>query len=111
MGFMSRHDLKKHYKSHEPKKPKTNEKNFHCDVCNKSYKQQATIKIHLNIHAGLTAYKCKICGESFETFYYRKRHMVIHTEGKKYPCDVCDKTFDLLHELKRHIKTHAGEKN
>ena len=84
-------DLKRHIASvHEDKK-----KDFKCDICDKSFSQEAIMNIHMkSVHGGLKAFKCKICEKGFSLKTDMNRHISSVHEGKKpFICMICDKGF------------------
>jgi len=51
-------------------------------------------------------YVCWVCQKSFKTEHYLKMHMVIHSKDKPFQCDVCNSSFNRKDKLKRHMLIH-----
>ena len=61
--FLSSTHVIVHRKSHG------NEKAFKCEICNKCFAHQGTLKAHQRIHTGEKAFACKICEVSMDVVY------------------------------------------
>ena len=62
----------------------SNEKEFKCDFCDKSFLQSISLKSHIHtIHEGHKDYKCESCGKSFSESRRLKKHIHSIQEGHK----------------------------
>ena len=57
-------------------------------------------------------YICKICNKSYKRSDHLKRHMIIHyPEPKYFECDFCLKRFNLKYHLTAHLQNVHGKSN
>ncbi|KAG5669511.1 hypothetical protein PVAND_017398 [Polypedilum vanderplanki] len=78
-----------------------------CQICNKIYKNQSALKIHLKTHN--KQHQCQVCGRKFPNSARLKEHQKIHENQFTFRCEQCQKNFVSLSNLRSHLKTH--EKN
>jgi uncharacterized Zn-finger protein len=84
---------------------------FHCDICNKGYKDRSNLTKHLRTHTKEKPYVCEVCGKEFSHSQSKKDHMSIHKQEKPYPCPSCNLSFGNGSNLRRHISAiHEKEK-
>eukprot|EP01080_Neovahlkampfia_damariscottae_P009590 gene9590-1792_t len=76
---------------------------YHCEICEKSYKDRSNLVKHLRIHTKEKPFECKICGKEFAHSQSKNDHMNIHKQKKPYQCKLCDKTFGNGSNLRRHM--------
>ena len=99
----------------------SDERPFHCDICGKSFKTSACLKLHQNTHGqsegshdfgriDIKLYECKVCKKTFNKYGNRARHMKIHTDDKKHECNICRRRFMYPSELTKHRRVHTGER-
>ena len=43
------------------------EKNFNCEVCNKSFTQKRNVKRHMLVHTRKKEHQCEVCEKKFFT--------------------------------------------
>ncbi|XP_026743994.1 zinc finger and SCAN domain-containing protein 31-like isoform X3 [Trichoplusia ni] len=85
------------------------EKKVCCQVCDKSFFDNLTLKLHMATHSEEKRFKCSICGKMFRWENNLKDHVKIHTGEKKFACCVCEKAFIQKSTLKQHIgRNHPG---
>lgn len=110
MGFINKHRLKNHQRTHEIG-------NFKCTFCEKVFTTKVRKMCHEkythNTNARYTT-NCPHCNQSFNSYYQRNRHMFKdhNTVAATYKCNICDKSFILKSKLTSHIKkVHLMERN
>ncbi|CAH4034476.1 oocyte zinc finger protein XlCOF28-like [Pieris brassicae] len=110
MGFINRHRLKNHKRTHEIG-------DFKCTYCDKVFTTLVRRKCHEkythNTSARYTT-NCPHCDKTFNSYYQRNRHMYDehNISAATYKCNVCDKSFILKSKLTSHIKkVHLMERN
>lgn len=117
--FMDKDTLEKHEKSHLAGEPK----NFHCNLCSKSFITAQDLAIHKrSSHDPDKKHKCEVCGREFNRLNNLHRHLLVHeqpgngkqpveTNSKKetpdeiLSCDVCGITYKFMSSLTRHMVT------
>lgn len=81
-----------------------------CSLCEKLFKDEHKLKIHVRSHTGETPFACDHCDKSFAQKAALKVHMRTHTGERPYVCEVCSKRFTRADHLHQHVRTHTGEK-
>ena len=81
---------------------------FLCDICEKQYTSQDSLKRHQKeVHEDIK-YSCGQCEKQYTKKTNLKRHQTVHKDIK-YSCDKCDYQANREDRLKDHIKTdHEG---
>ncbi|EDS26749.1 zinc finger protein 226 [Culex quinquefasciatus] len=78
-------------------------KNFCCQICNKSFKYNVQLRIHLRTHSGERPHACEICHRGFSQLSNLRSHRkVVHSKVKPYKCQLCLKSFTMLDSLTAH---------
>lgn len=90
----------------DPQVQKCN-KNFHCDICPKSYSQKSKLKVHIKrVHTvdGISADKrkmCEICGKTYgENSALQKHIKFTHSNIRPFSCEICGRAFKDSNGLK-----------
>ncbi|GLG94201.1 Testis-specific zinc finger protein topi [Gryllus bimaculatus] len=90
------------------------ERNFVCNVCNKTYVSQARLKLHVRtVHVNKQFAKkhvCEVCGKGKSTVAALRDHMNSHSGEKPYICHVCGKNFFTNNGLISHLILHGDKK-
>ncbi|XP_072948603.1 uncharacterized protein [Epargyreus clarus] len=86
-------------------------KKFVCDICGLTFSDTTNMRMHvLTVHHKVRPFKCTVCPKSF-TF---KKHLTVHfrdhTGERPFTCEVCLLSFKSSTTLKRHIQQHHNEK-
>ena len=90
---------------HGLKRKHRRERNYPCDKCEFTCKNQGALNKHyLDAHGTL---QCEDCGKSFKTVSAHRMHLYEHGEPDEFKkCMDCDKSFPFESQLKAHRKTH-----
>ncbi|XP_046575105.1 zinc finger protein 235-like [Haliotis rubra] len=83
---------------------------YPCDMCDKTYVSQTTLKTHMRVHSGEKSFSCPFCDKMFLYEGNMKTHVRTHTGEKPFNCEVCGKSFSQSGTLKKHLRMHSGEK-
>ncbi|XP_007953619.1 hypermethylated in cancer 2 protein [Orycteropus afer afer] len=83
---------------------------FRCTVCEKTYKDPATLRQHEKTHWLTRPFPCNICGKMFTQRGTMTRHMRSHLGLKPFACDECGMRFTRQYRLTEHMRVHSGEK-
>uniref|UniRef100_A0A1Q3F0D3 Putative transcriptional repressor salm n=1 Tax=Culex tarsalis TaxID=7177 RepID=A0A1Q3F0D3_CULTA len=59
---------------------RTENDRYQCPRCDKTFTQEATLKVHLRTHTGITPFKCPLCDLAFIRSDYLKNHLKKHIE-------------------------------
>ncbi|XP_008324238.1 zinc finger protein 2 homolog [Cynoglossus semilaevis] len=92
------------------KSKKSNDNMLRCLSCPKTFRQLATMKIHMKTHSAEKAHTCSYCGKRFGRADLLKSHKRTHTGERPYSCNVCSKTYAHPSQLRVHKRVHTGEK-
>ena len=81
-------------------------KNFICEICEKSFSTNQSKNRHVRFHHGEKKFfECNICGKGGFGLKWR---LIIHIEknhqGKEHNCKACGKIFTRFEYLNKHIK-------
>ncbi len=80
-----------------------NERNFACEICQKTFKTPQDVKIHRVVHSDLKKYKCQLCEKEFKRTTNLKEHLLTHSDERKYQCELCPKRSKAKNNLKKHM--------
>ena len=81
-----------------------------CEVCQRSFREVATLRKHEQLHRADRPYICNTCGKSFLWSSNLKVHERVHTGERPYKCKICHRyvimvfPYDLLFA---NVKTKA----
>ena len=125
-AFADRTSLKTHERN---KHEKFETFDFKCDKCNKVFKTEEGVKIHLKlVHDGKKNeenmynkvgtfdgqfHRCDLCNKEFSHQASLSMHVqLVHEKRKDHKCHLCEKAFARPERLKRHIDfRHYGIKH
>jgi uncharacterized C2H2 Zn-finger protein len=78
----------------------TDEGEFSCSKCDKSFHKKSNLSRHKMEHSGKT-------GRSQKT---QKLMINLTLDVRPYPCTICEKAFKHKHHLTEHMRLHTGER-
>ena len=82
-----------------------NERKFQCKICQKCFKLDYTLKVHVQSHN--KKFKCQICSKKFSIQGRLNGHIKdYHENPNSFGCDVCGKHFNQNSILYSHKKIH-----
>lgn len=96
------------YRQHK-NEHKSEQTQFICDICQKSFQAARYLKRHLLIHKRQPL-ECRICQGQFQTRNELNQHTKDHPSEKTHLCSECGSRFARNSELTRHMRQHSGEK-
>ena len=85
-------------------------KRFSCSLCDKTFKQQAGLKAHQNIHTNIKKNICFNCNKTFTDLSTLKKHESTHTGERPFGCLHCEKKFTRAAHLRRYQSVHTFER-
>lgn len=53
---------------------------FICNICNRGFRTERTLKIHTYLHTGKRPLSCEVCGKTFSTAYNKKICLIKHQQ-------------------------------
>ncbi|XP_070490096.1 zinc finger protein 1 homolog [Chironomus tepperi] len=82
-----------------------------CDICNKFYSSQKTLKEHQMLHFRTLSpdFKCDICSKTFLRMKTLRRHKLLHDPSfakVAVSCPICDRRFQSKPGLYAHMMQH-----
>ncbi|XP_013187113.1 zinc finger protein OZF isoform X1 [Amyelois transitella] len=89
----------------------TGDKPFGCMYCSRRFTQKHNLTIHLRVHTGEKPFQCEVCSKRFSAQGNLQAHLKIHTGQRDHVCSLCNKSFITSSELTRHMGKHRGVKN
>ncbi len=79
-------------------------RNFHCALCDKSFRTQWELKRHRNHHEP-TKFVCEFCDSIFSGRDKLLRHVkTVHVSSRVFSCALCGMTFSRTDNLSRHVR-------
>ncbi|XP_046578586.1 zinc finger protein 227-like isoform X1 [Haliotis rubra] len=82
--------------------PSSGPRPHRCDVCQRSFREVATLRKHEQLHRADRPYVCSTCGKSFLWSSNLKVHERVHTGERPYKCKICHRCFTQSNDLRRH---------
>ncbi|KAK7092043.1 uncharacterized protein [Littorina saxatilis] len=73
-----------------------------CEICQRSFREVATLRKHEQLHRADRPYVCTTCGKSFLWSSNLKVHERVHTGERPYKCKICHRCFTQSNDLRRH---------
>ena len=107
LDFESYSEFRAHVLQHFPR--------IVCDLCNKIFSNERSLKSHQRIHESgyeKAMFVCTVCDRAFTTAYVLKYHMQnAHLDiGRKFHCKYCNRNFSQKIHLIEHTYSHEGLK-
>lgn len=75
-----------------------------CNVCDRSFFQKRTLRVHEYSHTPEYPYSCDVCGAMFTELNDLETHRMNHKSENAYKCDECDSDFKCQENLNQHIR-------
>lgn len=88
--------------------------NISCELCDKTFRKNQNLKLHMYRHSASRPLKCELCSKEFKAKIYLSRHInLIHNDSiQMYSCEHCDGQFRSKGNLKSHtILKHTNDYN
>ncbi|KAL1491508.1 hypothetical protein ABEB36_012096 [Hypothenemus hampei] len=83
------------------------ERNFKCGLCEKSFKTKPLFRKHQLVHSNPRSYCCEVCGQRFNDSGILKTHIQLkHIRSRNFICPICGLSFPMKSTLDRHIVRH-----
>ncbi|KAK6187027.1 hypothetical protein SNE40_006278 [Patella caerulea] len=82
--------------------PATGPRPHRCEVCQRCFREVATLRKHEQLHRADRPYVCTTCGKSFLWSSNLKVHERVHTGERPYKCKICHRCFTQSNDLRRH---------
>ena len=91
------------------KHERTHQKNrVFCDVCNKGFQYDSSLRQHLRVHMRKGLFKCDKCTKQFTTKSVMKQHAKTHIDKGIFKCELCIFRSDTAYNLKQHMRGKHG---
>ena len=82
----------------------TGKKEFHCEICEKKFTQNSTLKRHMLTHTKVKPNECDVCKKKFSQKSNLVKHFRIHLGEKPYGCAECGKWYTQISTRDNHIR-------
>jgi len=108
-NFSHPSNLKRHIKSVHGED--SEKRTLACYICSKLFKDNCTLKSHIENHNSTRRFPCEFCTKSYTRKSQLEAHYRVHTGEKPFECNICGKRFRLNGHLKSHkLSRHVGMK-
>lgn len=99
--FFTQKNLKQHTHTHTAYR-------IPCTLCDKAFKLQKSLMRHVRlVHENIRNFECEVCNKRFRENHGLKMHMSVHS-NERFQCPKCQKLFKLASTLKVHMdKRHT----
>lgn len=106
--FSSNEEWDKHIDqcNKKEKVPSFDENSYVCPLCEKCFKTDNMLSIHIRKHTGEKLYKCNTCCKSFLNSTLLTRHEKLHKKTKPHVCAICQTSFYKKNSLESHLLLH-----
>ncbi len=86
------------------------EKKLKCRTCDRGFKTEEFLKLHLNWHKNPDEwkYECWFCGKKCVNKQSLERHELVHSKARPCKCKICGKGYKSKHLLRRHLVYHEN---
>jgi len=89
-------------------KAKEDDRPYHCNACDKKFRQLGHLQQHIRIHTNDRPYQCAHCEKAFKQKSQVNQHERIHTGEKPYQCNICFRAYPQAGQLYSHKKSSHG---
>lgn len=79
-------------------------KKYKCEICQRTFREKATLVIHTRTHTGEKPYKCDTCGKGFKDPSTRRVHFRSHSGENPYCCHFCGRRTKQASNLRSHYR-------
>uniref|UniRef100_A0A3Q3IYK2 C2H2-type domain-containing protein n=1 Tax=Monopterus albus TaxID=43700 RepID=A0A3Q3IYK2_MONAL len=83
----------------------TDARPYQCGICQKTFKQQSSLKTHQLTHSGVR-FRCPLCSKSFSRALELTYHVDTHSDAQPYFCSICKKNLSGARIFRNHMKKH-----
>jgi hypothetical protein len=86
----------------------TTKEGHKCDTCGKHYKTKSSLSRHIKLHTN-TGQECVVCKKVFRDNWTLKQHIDSVHQKNTLNCNMCMKTFLTKSGLTSHVRQHEGQ--
>lgn len=88
----------------------TAERPYECEYCHRSFVRLTHLQRHVKIHSSnVPLFKCQICDKTYTQEVSLKQHAAKHAAYYEYNCHICHKQFIRLLDHVEHMKEHEAQ--
>ncbi|XP_065214241.1 zinc finger protein ZFP2-like [Planococcus citri] len=77
-----------------------------CRTCNELFSSRKTLIVHQKRHQE-PQFNCSVCEKKFKSNYDLRIHMGTHSDSKNFSCFHCNKKFSFNKSLTKHLKNYC----